>query len=191
MPRVRLRRGTSAPTASQLVDGELAVDTLNGNLYVGAGINLASPPQASLVLHLNPIRAFAGSGSAGTAARSNHTHLRTDSYVGSIDEPRTAQSPYVIDLACPTPTLRTVTQVRFDLEDGVFDFALKVNGSTMLTDNGVDGPITYSSTGTGQGQLHPTLRLLMQEDRLTLEITSTDAERLAFAIRFTEAGAAP
>ena len=191
MPRVRIRRGTSTPTASQLVDGELAVDTLSGNLYVGSGVNLASPPLASTVVLLNPLRSLAGNGNATSAARSDHTHLRTDSYVGTIDEPRTAQSPYVIDLACPTPTVRTITSVKLDLVDGVFDFSLKVNGSTLLTDNGVDTAITYSSVGSSQGQLHPTLRLLMQEDKLTLEITSTDAERLAFAIRFTEAGAAP
>jgi hypothetical protein len=191
MPRVRIRRGTSTPTASQLVDGELAVDTLTGNLYVGSGINAASPPQASTVVLLNPLRTLAGSGFATSASRSDHKHVRTDSYVGSIDEPRTAQSPYVIDLACPTPTLRTITSVKFDLAGGVFDFALKVNGSTIVTDSGVDSAITYSTTGTSQGQLHPTLRMLMQEDKLTLEITSTDADRLAFAIRFTETGVAP
>ena len=138
------KKGSGAPAASDLVEGELAVDTTNGRLYTenssAAVVELGSNPSGNITFGDNGKAIF------GAGSDLQIYHNATSNIIDSSAATLAIQAPqFVVQDDAGTKNIIWVTQPAAS----VFDVRLSYDGSTKLatTSTGID--VTGSVTADG------------------------------------------
>ena len=146
--------------------GDLSANrTLDIDLATGGGLEFSS----------GQLQCDFGSGGSQVAV-GNHTHTRTDAYIGHVITP-TART-YYIELKCPVA--RTVTQIHAKTSSGTVDLTLKNGANNIWTADGIDSTGVAITSGLSNTTLAADGTL-----SLVVDAVSNPAD-LQFSIRFTE-----